>query len=118
MISQKKTFSVFAEEHHIDPATVGKVLVVGGRSTNFPRQFYQNSRFIFWESTQPSTLRRKRIPMGVTHVVISRFISHKVILHLKKIMPTGVRFVNAIDGTGRISEFLEAVDHTPFRKGS
>lgn len=116
MISRTKTVSVFAEEHHIDPATVGKVLVVGGRSTNFPGRFYQNPRFVFWGSTQPCVLRRRKIPAGVTHVIITRFVSHKLILHLRKIMPPGVRFVNRVDGTCAISQFLEAVESTPFSR--
>ncbi len=112
MLSTSKPRPFFVEEHHIDLARVGKVLVVGGRSTNFPSRFRENPRFIFWDSTQPNTLRRAKIPAHVTHVITARFIPHKLTFHLRKIMPLGVRLVNSIEGTGRINEFLDVVAQT------
>src|SRR5438477_9081297 len=105
----EEAYSVLAEKHYINLHKVGKVLIVGGRSTNFPRRYRENPRFIFWESTQASTLRRAKIPTGVTHIIISRFVPHKLIFRLMKVLPPETRLINVIEGTGRINEFLEAV---------
>lgn len=90
--------------------TRAKVLIVGGRGANFPERFRRDSRLVFWDSTDPATHKRDKIPADVKVVIVTRFISHSLFARLKSMIPPGVKLLKYAQGTGRIKDLLESVE--------
>ena len=85
-----------------------RILIVGGRSTNFPIELRSNPRLTFWDSIDPKTYRHSKIPAGVRVIILTRFIKHKLVRRLDAILPPHVMLVKYWQGTGRIKDILEA----------
>lgn len=83
-----------------------KVLIVGGRGANFSKYFREHPRLMFWDSTDPQTSRRTRIPAGVRIVIFTRFIGHKISNRIKSLMPEDIILVRDTMGTGEIKDLL------------
>lgn len=89
----------------------GEILVVGGRNTNFARELREHPRFIFWDSTDPDTKRKTKIPVRVHLVILTRFIGHGSLYHrIVNMLPSEVRMVNFPFSTGQIrNAFFAAI---------
>lgn len=84
-----------------------KVLIIGGKTTNFPESLRDNPRLVFWDSIDPHTRVHKKIPEGVRIILTTRFISHKLVWRVRKLLPEGVIFVTKPQGTGMIRKLFE-----------
>lgn len=86
----------------------GKVLIVGGRDSNYPKWVRRHPRIVIWYNTDPSTMRRT-IPQAVEAILLTRFVKHKQVRRIIKIMPEGVRIVRIPINTGKIPDALGAL---------
>ena len=85
-----------------------KILIVGGRSTNFDKEFRDQDRLIFWDGADRLTPSRIiKIPEGVGFILITRFISHSLLARIKKIKPDDVVLLDCAAGTGVIKEIVD-----------
>jgi len=94
----------------LHPSSNSKILIIGARSTNFPGEFRDDHRIIFWDSTDPSTRNKTKIPEDVRVIIFTRFVSHSSIQKIKKITPSNVRLMNYVQGTGEIKAMLRTID--------
>lgn len=53
-----------------------KILILGGRTTNFPAHLREDTRLVFWDSTDPDTRRPKPVPEHVGLALMTRFNHH------------------------------------------
>lgn len=74
-------------------ASGNRILVIGGRSTYFSREVREDPKFIFWDSIDPDTYNKQRIPRHVTLILFSRFVKHKLDEQVRAMAPPGVRIV-------------------------
>lgn len=88
--------------------STAKILIVGGRSTNFDKEFRDQDRLIFWDGADRLTPSRIiKIPEGVGFILITRFISHSLLARIKKIKPDDVALLDCATGTGVIKEIVD-----------
>lgn len=52
------------------------ILIVGSRTTNFSRKLRENSKLIFWDSTDPDTFNKRSLPESVSLIIFLRWIPH------------------------------------------
>jgi len=87
-----------------------KVLIVGGRDSNFSPEIRNDKRLVFWDSTDPETFRRNQIPVRVKVVILTRFITHRIYTNLKENIPLGVHFLDCSKfGTGLIRKAIQSL---------
>ncbi len=84
----------------------GKLLIIGGRATNFTENLREHPRFIFWDSVDPDTRHKTKIPSDVVVIIFARFIKHKIYRRIKKIVPSDVLVLQFPLQTGQIREVL------------
>ena len=96
----------------------GKVLILGGRSSNFPEWVKNHPRVVIWFNTDPAAWRKDSIPERVEVIIHTRFIAHKMIERVKKNLPEGVRLISTSINTGKIKNALAAfgITRPPFEK--
>jgi hypothetical protein len=94
------------------------VLILGGRSSNFPEWVRKHSRVVIWFNTDPAAWRKDTIPERVEVIIHTRFIAHKMSERVKKNLPEGVRYISASVNTGNIKNVLAAfgIAKPPFAK--
>jgi hypothetical protein len=95
--------------HHLVPHIDSKLLIVGGKPSNFPDEIRRNPRLIFWDSIDPETVRRQKIPAGVTAIVCTRFVDHAIVERINAIVPKGVKVIKGVRGTGQIRRAIATV---------
>lgn len=84
-----------------------KILIVGGRSTNFPDRLRAHPQLIFWDSTDPVTARQLKIPVGVRVIITTRFVDHALIARIQSLAESaGVERYPGTLGTGEIKTLL------------
>ncbi|RMD58191.1 hypothetical protein D6833_13140 [Candidatus Parcubacteria bacterium] len=84
------------------------VVIVGGKASNFRREVRNNPRFVFFDSTDPST-QRAEVPEGAGCVLVTRFVAHKLMARIREEAQKKNIPVFGPLGTGVIGEFLEAL---------
>jgi hypothetical protein len=87
----------------------GKVLIIGGRDTNFPDWVLNHSQVVIWFNTKPAKIKKDSVPASIEVVILTRFVSHKLVGRIKKSVPAGVRLIPIPKGTGEIRVILEAL---------
>ena len=90
-----------------------KVLVVGGRASNFPQSFLRDERVEIWMSAEKSRWRDKPLPPAVGEVIFTSFISHGITDRLfGEATERGILCHRQLLGTGEVRRlvrrFLEA----------
>lgn len=94
--------------------TGGKVLVVGGRASNFPESLRDHPRIVWWEPAHFSRMRE--LPHAVRWVVLTRWIDHKTKWRVKSIAPPGVQILDWAVSVKEITNLLRAVEEDPMLK--
>lgn len=56
-----------------------RILIVGGRTTNFPNPLRNRKEFEFWQSTDRSWQNAGTVPMDIGTVLFTRFVGHSQI---------------------------------------
>lgn len=87
----------------------GKVLILGGRSSNFPNWVKSHPRVVIWFNTNPSTWKKDTIPAGVELIILTRFVDHKLKDRVSKNKPASVRMITTPISTGKIKSVLETL---------
>lgn len=68
---------LLATEKSVEALKKGlRILIVGGRTTNFPDELRQDGRLVFWDSTDPDSGRPKPVPGDVGVALLTRFTGH------------------------------------------
>lgn len=86
-----------------------KILIVGGRVSNFPQEIRFHPQLIFWHSTDPDILRKEKIPEAVRLILFTRFVAHKLSNRIRSITPEGVKIVSHVQTTGVIKNILKSL---------
>ncbi|MST04082.1 MAG: hypothetical protein EXS49_00740 [Candidatus Pacebacteria bacterium] len=86
-----------------------RILILGGKGSNFPDDIRGNSQFLFWDSTDPRTKTKDKVPAGVKVVISTKFVGHALLARVRSVLPNGVRFLNFTQGTGKINKLLREV---------
>lgn len=84
----------------------GKILLVGGRTTNFPKSIWQHPRVVVWQSTHNSPERRRSIPKDVKTIVLLRFLDHKLRRRIASLVGDDVHIVPKIMNSGEATRFV------------
>lgn len=100
--------SMTLESLPTDVRSTDRILIVGGRTTNFPESLRRLDQLIFWNSTDPETERKSKIPEGVKLIIITRFVSHTLLTRIRGLASEGVRILHH-QSTGRIKEVLRSL---------
>lgn len=91
----------------------GRIVVVGGRTTNFPDYMRDDPRLVFFDSTDPRTQTRE-LPSNARAVVMTQFVGHNVYWRFaEQAKARGIVFVPGTRTTGELRRMLEDVVKAP-----
>lgn len=88
----------------------GTILVIGGRSTNFPPELRNRPQFVFWDSTESNL--RADVPHNCRGILFTRFIPHAVYNRVMKTARERRLTVFPVLNTGEIKRMLEQIAPT------
>lgn len=78
-----------------------KVLIIGGRSSNFPPDLLNHHRLVFWLGHKG--LKKPKFPERVGAVICTRFVSHKLYNRVRDMAEkAGAKFLEGLYGTGEL----------------
>jgi len=96
-------------EEELKHDETSKVLVVGGRASNFPNKVRENSRVIWWDSYDNQWHRTNSLPPGVRYVLLTRFLRHTDKNKVKSMCGPGVKLMDG-KGTGQLTKVLQFLE--------
>lgn len=87
-------------------ANGGVIVVIGGRTTNFPQEYREHPQLVFWDSTEQ--YRPNDLPANTKAIVFTRFVDHALSTPLYKIArERGIVFTPPEHGTGKVKETID-----------
>ena len=92
---------------------LGKVLVVGGRASNFPESLRHHPRILWWDTQHFSYARMRELPFAVRWVVFTRWVDHGIKNRIRSLTPSGVQLLDWSLAVKDITNLLRAVEQEP-----
>jgi hypothetical protein len=87
-------------------ANGGVILVVGGRTSNFPNEYREHPRLVFWDSTENH--RIDQVPANTKAIVFTKFVDHSLSGGLYNYArQKGIIFTPPDKGTHRVKDTLD-----------